>query len=325
MSINNDIDLLEQEKMFRTLTSIRENAPPLNPLWGCFLFKKAITAIIGEPGVCKTTFGYRLSIQLGKGESFLGIKAEEIVKTLYLDFESSDSLIASRTEMITEEETPNIWCYNDSDFYLNQITDHVTEFAIKNGINLIVVDNQSMAFDTRDENDNAEAIQQMRFIRTVINKLNVSCILFHHSNKQDSGGTRKGSGAFARARLADIMINITKVEGYSEMVKMELVKNRLIGENVQWYLERKMGNFEIVEPPLGASGVATDTKIFAAQKTILDAMIDVKAEQYAFYELVEMMKCRGYTAEWTDHAVRRLIQLGKIKRVVRGVYAIAKR
>ena len=62
-------------RIFRSIDEIRETAPPLEPLWGFFLFKKAITAFISDPGVGKTSFGYVQTQALCQGKSFLSIHA----------------------------------------------------------------------------------------------------------------------------------------------------------------------------------------------------------------------------------------------------------
>ena len=56
-TLNEEIAALQPENLFRTLATIRKNTKPLEPLWGFLLYKKAITSIIGDPGVCKTTMG----------------------------------------------------------------------------------------------------------------------------------------------------------------------------------------------------------------------------------------------------------------------------
>ncbi len=311
---------LQPEKIFRTLATIRQQAKPLEPLWGFFLFKKAITSIIGDPGICKTTLGYGWSISLCQGKEFLGIKPDEPVRALYMDFESSDSLIVSRANLLQVPDEPNFYIYNIVDYYLPQLSEVTIRFCRDKGINLVLIDNQSMAFNTRDENDNAEAIKQMKYIRAFTNAINCATVVFHHTSKANLPGTRKGSGAFARARLADICINIELVdEENPDIIRFQTVKNRLVDEKVLWYLKKESGQFLFTEPPLGVSGQPTNTKLYAAQQAILEIVDSHK--EYKHSELVELLVKREFDKNTINNAIYRLVQQGRLTKPRYGYFA----
>ena len=314
-----DIVVHTLEQMFRRLDEVRKNAPPLEPLWGYFLFRKAVTSIVGDPGVCKTTFGYGLGMALCNSHPFLGIYAEEPAKLLYMDFESADSLIASRASLISDEQAPDFWLFNIVDYYLNHIFDHTSKFCAEHNINLIFIDNQSMAFNTRDENDNAEAIKQMRMLRQLANITKASVVIFHHTSKGNLPGTRKGTGAYARARLADICINIDMPsEDDKDIVRLETVKNRLVDERTLWYLKKVKGQFEFTDPPLGVSGVQTDTKIYAAQRALLEFM--QHSIEYEYGQLVTTLSNNGIDQFTVGNAIDKLVQQRKLIKPKRGFY-----
>lgn len=321
----NEQEFFKSEELFRPIDEIRRTAKPLEPLWGYFLFKKAITSIVGDPGVCKTTFGYGLGKAACLGQDFLGIPFEEPVNALYMDFESADSLVASRANLVIgEEKVPNLYIYNVVDYYLPQVAEVAIKFCREHDINLIFVDNQSMAFSTRDENDNAEAIKQMRFTRTFTNACGAALISFHHTSKANLPGTRKGTGAFARARLADICINldIPAEEEAPDIVRLETAKNRLVDEKVLWYIKKEGGRFIFAEPPLGVSGAPTDTVIYKAQVEVLSLLRNGATAQLKFGELSVAMEKKGFSESWTDHAVRRLLQQNRIYKPQYGYYAL---
>lgn len=312
-SVQEEIAILKPEDLFRTLATIRKSAKPLEPLWGFLLYKKAITSIVGDPGVCKTTMGYGLATSLCMGQAFLDIKPEEPIKALYMDFESSDSLVVSRANLIEVENAPNFWVYNIVDYYLNHIAEVTMKFCREKGINLIFVDNQSMAFSTRDENDNAEAVRQMKFLRSFTNACNVATIVYHHTSKANLSGTRKGSGAFARARLADIYINLDLPdEDSQDIVRLSVVKNRLVDEKVLWYLKKDKGKFVFTEPPLGASGQPTNTALYRAQQVTL-SNIDGKRE-YKHSEIIAVLVSAGIKESDANNAIYRLVQQNRLFR-----------
>lgn len=309
--------LYKEGKLFRDIKTVVENARPIESLWGYILFKKAITGVVGDPGVCKTTFGYAMCAELARGDHFLDIKPEHPVKVLYCDFESDDSLITSRVSLI-DRPMENIVIYNLVDFLLPDIAGKVIELAQQEHIDLIVVDNQSTAFNTTDENDNAEAIRQTRFVRRMAQMTDTAILVYHHTSKANAPGIRKGSGAFARARLADVMVNINDVG--RNVVQLEVVKNRLCDEPICWYLEKVGGKFTFTDPPLGVSGARTDTQIYKAQELLLETadrigtahrkdLLSAAASQDG--QIEERILLQG---------IYRLTQLGKLRRTEFGMY-----
>ena len=313
-------DFLKPEELFRTIGKIRKDAPPILPLWGYFLFKKAITSVVGDPGVCKTSWGYGLTAALCLGTTFLEVPAEEPVNSLYMDFESADALVKSRANLIIGDvDIPNFFIYNLSDYYLPQVAKITLDFCTANKVNLILVDNQSMAFNTRDENDNAEAIRQMRFLRSFAVACNAAVISFHHTSKANLSGTRKGSGAYARARLADVCINLeAPSEEYPDTIKLEVSKNRFVDEKVLWYFKKEEGKFIFTGPPLGVIGKPTNTLIYKAQHDIINFM-----QVFTIYETKDILNriaIDGITPDVIDKALRRLTQQGIVIKPRFGAY-----
>ncbi len=305
-------ELLDPVKLFRPVDEICKTAVPLEPLWGFFLYKKAITSMVADPGVGKTTFGYNLGMELSLGNSFLSIEPEEPVRVLYMDFESSDSLVSSRKIFVKgEEATPNFIVYNIVDYFFPQIALVARDFCLANRINLVFIDNQTAAFNTRDENDNSEAAKQMRLMRKWVDESNVACLLFHHTSKGNLPGTRKGTGAYARARLADICINLdTPDESCPDIIQWEVVKNRMVDERTLWYLRKAEGKFVFTGQPLGSLGIQTNTQVYKAQKAILKFM--KLGTEYKFAELTSNIAYNGVKEKDIDHAIQKLYQQGRL-------------
>lgn len=303
---------LRTEDLFRTVGQIRACAKPLEPLWGYFLFRKAITLMVGDPGISKTTMCYTLASELCNGKPFLGIHPEEPVKCVYMDLESSDSLVVSRTNLILPEDIediPNFWIYNTTDYFLSSISDMLAFFCEQEGINLLIIDNQSMAFNTHDENDNAEAIKQMGILRKVTNACNVATLIIHHPSKANLPGTRKGSGAYARSRLADICINVDLTTD-DNIVQFEVSKNRMVGERCLWYLRKDEGSFAITDPPLGTQGQPTDTKVFGAQKAVLE-LFSNGHDKFKRKEILDQLRSTHNETD-VDNALKRLVQQSRL-------------
>lgn len=308
-------EFLDPKKLIRPIDEICQTAVPLEPLWGFFLYKKAITSIVADPGLGKTTLGYGLGMELAQGRPFLDIMPEEPVKVLYLDLESGDSLVMSRKMLVDPEElVPNFFVYNQVDFYFNQIATMLKEFCLANGINLVFIDNQTTAFNTRDENDNAEAAKQMRLLRMWVGDCNVALVIFHHTSKANLVGTRKGTGAFARARLADVCINLDypDEEGAPDVIRWQMVKNRMVDERTLWYLKKVEGKLEFTEQPLGSPGTQTNTKIYKAQRAVLEFML--LSVEYKYSDVVLNCIKNGIGEDDVKKATQKLYQQGRLSK-----------
>lgn len=321
-----ELNSLRPEDLFRPLDRIIENAPPLEPLWGYFFFRKHVTSLVGDPGISKTTLGYKWLTTISNGKPFLGIMPDESVKVLYMDFESSDSLIASRSMLVKQEKSPNFIVYNLVDYYLPEISTIVVDYCRENDINIIVIDNQSMAFNTRDENDNSEAKREMRFIRSIAVACNAAVFIYHHPSKGHLPGTKRGSGAYARARLADVMYNLEyATEDNQDVVVLEQVKNRLIDEKLVWYLRKQEGEFIFTEAPnnMDIPKQATNTLIYEAQTKIMDILqrgVQLKAE-----DIIKDLEKMNVSKDSANNAIRKLKQQRRIVSIKYGFYERADR
>ena len=308
-NLEEELKELKPEDIFRPLDKIRASAPPLEPLWAYFFFKKCVTSLTGDPGISKTSLGYSMFTTLSSGEPYLGIKPTEPIKVLNMDFESSDSLIASRSELVVTHFSPNFVVYNLMDYYLPQVATVIVDYCKANGINVILIDNQTMAFNTRDENDNAEAKREMRFLRSMAVACNASLVIYHHPSKSNAPGTRKGSGAYTRARLADIMINLDyPSEDNTDIMVLRTVKNRLIDDKVEWYLKKSEGKFEFCNPPVDLFRPAqpTNTLVYRAQEKILELINGNK--EYKTDEIVSMLEKHKFDKFTVGNALKRLKQ-----------------
>ncbi len=298
----------EAEKLFRPIGEIYETASPLQPLWGSWLYRKAITSIVADPGAGKTTFVYKMSFQLAQGRPFLNIMPEEPVNILNIDLESSDSLVKNRINLVNHDGPlpDNITIYNAVDYYFNHIADVALDVCIEKKINLVILDNQTMAFATRDENDNSEAAKQMKFLRQWTNAANCAFILVHHTSKANMPGTRSGTGAYARARLADILINLSTPDPEdTSIIQFSVSKNRMTADDTVWYLKKNEGDFDFIEPPMiqGVHG-SSNTALYQAQTAIMVLLADNKEHKLA--EIVDRVSTGTISKDTVHNAVKRL-------------------
>ena len=118
----------------RTLAQVSRDAKPVEPLWGDFLFMQTLTFIVGDPGVCKTTWSYALGYHLIHGLEFLGLTPTRKCNILALDYESGDTLVGKRRRALAPPDDSMIEGFygldqmgSDSDYYLSPVAFPMTE------------------------------------------------------------------------------------------------------------------------------------------------------------------------------------------------------
>jgi len=254
--------LLQEGKLFRSFKDIADKAEIASPLFGSLYYRSAITGEVGEPGLGKTTLKYSMVTTTQKGKAFLGMYAQEPLKVLYCDFESGDALVKMRYDKIGHgEDYPDFQIMNLDGISFPQLLPAIDKYFAEFPFNLLVIDNRLTAFDTFDENDNAEAKKQVSLVRQVAKRFNCAVSFLHHPSKSNQVGTRKGSGAYAWARHCDIQINYNPVPD-TDVYEIEIAKNRWVEDKVPIYF-RKVGDgqFEKCPPPLCVTFKASEEGI----------------------------------------------------------------
>lgn len=315
--------LASEGKLFTELASTK-SAPNLEPIWGNWLFKGNVIEEVGEPGISKTTFNYAFTSALLNRQPFLGVNGvhPNIQRILYLDLESSDSLIKSRIAMLDIPDNPNFLKCNVPNVNLRELEPYISKLVQDKPISIIFVDPLRMAFPTKDENDNAEASQQMKYLRYLTEIWHCSIILAHHSSKAELSGTRKGSGAYARTSLADIVWNFENLgENYPpELFKFYIAKNRYIQDDFCVCVKKEEGNFQLVEFPIGYAVQTAGTRIYSLQQAIDVIMQDSKKRSpQEMLQILETMNMKP-TRTTLYKALTALIQLGVIRKADYGEY-----
>jgi len=235
-----------------------ESAADLQPLWGNWIFRDSVILQAGEPGISKTTFNYSLAKAIVDNREFLEVKpTEPHLRVLMLDWESSPSLIKSRMRsMGYPKNCENFFVYHDPRFTLYELEPYIESLNIRPDV--IFIDPLRYAFGMRDENDNAEASRQAKFLRTISTKHQCAVIVVHHSSKGELEGWKKASGASARTSLADIAMNFDTLDSETLTAKdtkdifiLSIPKNRLIDDKFTAFIRKDEKRFEIVGPPPG--------------------------------------------------------------------------
>jgi predicted ATP-dependent serine protease len=285
----------------------------VDSLWGGFLFPGSIHLLSGEAGVGKTTFLYNLAVKATKGQEFVGLPLPRPLRVLYLDLETPQVLRARKLRLVAEGQPIEGLAFLTT-VNLERNLQELTVAVKEHGFDLVIVDTIGEAFHTENEDDNAEANRQMTAVRQLVTATGCAVILVHHIGKGgQSKGVHKARGASARAASADVVLNL---ESRSEdVICLEMVKNRWVG-GVSKLPLRKIGEdlFEVAE----LVGEETVPEKFKAQESILE-MLDGDSLQAK--DIVAKGREQGFSESTVKRALSDLVQLGKVDKPGRGVYA----
>jgi len=306
------------------MNTIRATNKPNEPVWKPYLYRKALTYVVGDPGIGKTTFGYALAQALGLGEAFMGLKPEKPLNILILDFESSDGLLV-RKGMELGDFPDNVLVLNDAESSMTQLikTGEIEKLYHAMPFDLLLIDNLGMAFNLRDENDNAEAEKHCKELRTIVNTYDCAILLYHHPSKNlEISGTRKGSGAYAWARYCNIHLNMNQIDKENGIIEIETAKNREDDDQQTRFIQ-KIGDSQFVEcePPADFRPTNIGRREYPIHKAmqIISQMKGRHSRADIVARVVRELDVHPLTA---DKALKRMLNKGEIQAGDYGKYDI---
>lgn len=208
------------------------------------LYEGGLTLLIGETGSGKSSFLYNVAIRAAKGRAYLGVDHAEGNRchVLYIDPENAGNTRSTRLERIAAGRPRRLVFHDGQDVDLSKPAhiERLKNFITSRGFNLVIIDPIANLFNTRDENDNAEAARQMRALIGIARATSACIVAVHHSGKNQTD--IYGRGASARLAAADVGIlfkssadddyddtyNGTSTER-KDYCRFQIVKNRYEG------------------------------------------------------------------------------------------------
>lgn len=285
-------------------------------LWGDFLMSESIHLLSGEAGVGKTTFLYNLAIRACTGDDFLGIPFSRPLRVLYIDLETPYSLWRKKIRLISDGNPPNNLAFIFCISLEKDMRELINEVA-KHHFDLVIVDTINEGFGTTDEDSNAEANRQMALIRELVQETGAAMLLVHHIGKSAEGRrVYRGRGASARAASADVVLNLEGIT--DEVIRLERVKSRWVGGTSKLFL-RKIG--EDVFEPTEVSGEESVSHRIEAQNSILD-LLAAACKAMPTSDIKAQCQHEGFAPATIERALSGLVQVGKVRRVRRGLYSL---
>lgn len=202
---------------------------------------EGVAILGGQSGAGKTFTGVDLSVSLGTGEPFFGLRVVERVGTLIFAAEGAGTLAArieaARSVRASGKPLPIAWMGavpNLADPQeikalqprIRAVDARMREqFGVRLG--LIVIDTLAAAFAMKDENDAAEAQQHLRHMRMLGEPIGALVMPIHHYGKTEDIGLR-GSSAYRGGADAvlSILADRNQVTGEVTTRSLNLAKSR---------------------------------------------------------------------------------------------------
>jgi RecA-family ATPase len=215
----------------------------------------------------------------------------------------------------------------------------ISDYMVKERVDLLIVDPVANLFATKDENDNAEAARQMALLTQLKQETNACILVCHHTGKDESSGTR---GASARDGAADVVMTFrlrreqeddidddfrNEITGRRDLCRLRLHKNRMEDYKASMFLEMEgRDKFRVAtfadwkntarRNSASASEEEKLPKLEQAKRAILTLLDDDKFRSADEIVAILHEKSIGNTA--TDTALKELAKGEKIARVKLG-------
>ena len=218
---------------------------------GFHIGARDVAMFSGATNAGKSTLLRNLALCLAAGRPYEPfIPGQRPVKTLYLDFETDvadlqpdfrrmrsslderHSALAGRNLILLPKGL-----IQGELFQLNRHWDIVSGLIKHEGIEMIIVDNVSSAFDLNDENSNAEVTKKViKPLLKLAHSSNCATVFVHHFGKgSDGDSVYAGRGASAFMSLSKTVYNLEGDVSKGETVRVVCAKRK--SDNGQRYIE----------------------------------------------------------------------------------------
>lgn len=291
---------------------------PLTPLWGPFIYKGSVILLNGRTGVGKSTFLYSLFVSAAMGQSFAGIPFDRPLKVIYSDLETPFYLRQLKLQRICDGDGPDnlLFVPRELASFQNNLKAY-KEMVLDEHADILGLDTISEAFNTKDENDNAEAIRQFCMVRDFSLDTGCAVIAVHHTGRSTQNETDvfAGRGASARADKVDLVLNLFPLKEDSDILCLAIGgKDKIAGNDSKLYL-RKAGNdsFEVVERQ-----ETCEATIGESCKEFIVYHLD--NQEISTGQIQELCRSEGFSQPTVTRVLGALLDTGKLRKTRRGYY-----
>jgi hypothetical protein len=322
------------ENVFRSQTVSALHLPEpeeIQRLWKMGLYPGTVTLFIGETGTGKSSLLYNMMLSAAKEKPIFGVEwaRNRPLKVLYLDPENSGQTCLLRLNRIGQGRPENLYfCagewVNLSDSVQMQA---LTNFIAQEGFDIVVLDPIVNLFDTKNENDNSEAVRQMVSLNRLSRETGVCVIAVHHTGREDKG--IYGRGATARLSSSDVAFMVRArgihdeeshddtfsgvMQPREDVIRLQIVKNRIEGRS-SLYLQMA-GQDRFLRSSFAAWVEAGQKKTDESRVALVKEDILAILSDGNWRTRPELFACtaqEGYGQAVTDAGIRALVHQGTL-------------
>lgn len=300
---------------------------------GFHIGKRDIAIIQAATNAGKTTLLRNITLCMAAGRPFQpffdGVRP---VKAAYFDFESDAQDVQRDLRDMVRVFTPTERALIDRNlivipkglkdgdlFQFNRHEAWANELITRNGVEFVIVDNVSAAYDINDENSNAEVTRKIiKPLLKMAYKGDCAFLFAHHYGKtkieQDNAGVHAGRGASALQALSRTVINMFGNVSEGETITVACAKRKTDGGQ-NYSISLKLEDDRWFHH---ATKVPAPQKL-SAYKTIRTYMSDIYPSQRTTGDLITEFENR-FSERQIKGTVAELYKDGFLDRPKRGVF-----
>jgi len=297
------------------------NVPPPDPfapegLLGPFLPQPpGVVLHSGETSAGKTVWAYNAAYHIAEGKEFTGLTPSSPLRVLYIDLETPEQVHRRLVEAIGRSdnlafvrEMPRLLSFTAGQ---EEFMNAIREWDAR----VVFIDPLSVAWPVRDENDNAEADQQMWQIKKMAKATNTLIVALWNMGEGQMKPKFRARGATARLDRVDLALNYTEL---SETERRLLIVKSRYGNLGRDMTVRFAGEFGFEAARVISIAAPSQTQLIEAHIVTL-----VLEGPQSRQELLAALEQAGISNEnLIDKALRDLCVKGKLQRAGRGMYAL---
>ena len=297
-----------------------KEVPPPDPLaleglLGPFLPQPpGVVLLSGETSAGKTVLAYNMAYSIAAGKEFVGLTPMSPHRVLYIDLESPQVVHSTLVHAIGKSDDLGFVLEMDHLLYtLEGRKDFITAIR-KWDAGVVFVDPLLVAWPCQDENNNAEASEQMRHLKEIARATNTLIVALWNMGEGYVKEKFRARGATGRLDRVDLALNYS--EESDTRRKLTIVKSRYgnLKESITVQFEGEFG-FRAVE---GVDIAPSQTQLIEA-----NIMNLISERPHSRQELLAALRKREITNEnLVDKALGTLRRIGKVTSPERGMYAL---
>ena len=268
-------------------------------------YPSSLVMLVGESSAGKTVLGKDMAYHLAEGLDWVGISPSGEQRVIYIDLESPENVFREHAEIIGRSENlvfarslPTL----DSPKGAEEFLSVCRQFSP----DVIFLDSLAEAWPVQDENDNAEASNQMLAIKMIAKSLGCTVVVTWNMGEGNVKERFKARGATARVDRSDIVLNYTGLTDNTRQLKIVKSRYGTLNKVLTLRFSGELG-FEVVD----ANITSTPSAIADLARMVKDKL------QFGVMTRKELVASLG-NDDLLDKVLGRLVKAGEVCRPKRG-------